>query len=270
MAGALAVWLLAATLLGPGVGCTAKRPMEAFRDVPAPEAAESLYQHLREWDSGRRSLQGTARAHVNAGDRKVRLDVMLVCERPGQIRFDANDFFDHLVFLVAVRDGVLTSYSVPENLATTGTATPERIGDLLGVNLAPESLVALLLGSVFFMPPTNGVVLRLAAAAGSVRLQACDRSGEVCTTVWADEQGRPLESLLEVGHETTHGSIRVRVTYARYRPVGPAEYPFRIRVTDERSGNSFRLDFQELELNSSPSPDLFRFVPPPGAQRWTW
>jgi len=206
---------------------------------------------------------------VDDGGRTARLDVTLVCLRPGSLRFDVSDFLGHLLFLAVVHDGVLASYSVPEHLYSRGSATPERIGELLGVALPPETLVSLLLGAPFPIPLTDPV-LRFVPADGSGRLRACDASGDPCTTVRVDRQGRPEETLLEAGHETAEERIRVRVTYSRYRWVDSAELPFRISVVDERTGRSFRLDFQEMELNREPPPDVFGFDPPPGAAWWVW
>jgi len=261
--------LLAAWIAWAGGGCVARRAGEGLLDLGAPDTAQSLYQALLERDAGRWSLGGTAKVRVDTGERKARLDVTVVCERPGRLRFDANDFLDHLLFLAVVRDGVLATYSVPENLYARGHATPERIGELLGVPLSPESVVSMLLGAPFFVPLANPV-LRLGSADGRDHLSACTPLGDLCTTVQVDRQGRPLESLLEDRRGGTGEGIRVRVTFSRYREADSDEFPFRIQVLDERTGRSFRVDLHEIELNREWPSDVFSFGPPAGAGEVVW
>lgn len=262
-------WLLIALLLAGAVACGPKRSPVPWQETDRPGTPESIYQALIERDAVRWSLQGTARARLDTGDRRARLDVTLFCQRPGSLRFDANDFFDHLLFLAVVHEGVFSSFSVPDNLYARGEATAERIAELVGVPLAPESLVALLLGSPLFVP-LSGPTLRLAACEEADRLRVCDGSGDPCITVWVDRLGRPVESVLERGGGSAHDAVRVRVTFSRYRSTGTGEQPFRIRVADERTGRSFRLDFEEQELNREPPEGAFRFEPPGDARWWTW
>ncbi len=261
--------LLAALFSVQGAGCAARRPAEDPRITGPLLTPDVFYRSLQERDARRLSLEGTARFRIHTGERKARLDVSLLCERPGSLRFDANDFLDHLLFLAVVREGVISSYSVPENLYNRGPASPSRIRDLLGVSLPPEALVSMLLGSPFLVSLTDPA-LRLYAAGEHDLLAACEPSGDLCTTVRVDRRGRPVESLLEILPGEGREPLRIRVTFSKYRSVDSVDFPFRIHVLDEGSGRYFQLDFHEINLNRELPADLFDFDPPQGAERQTW
>jgi len=252
-----------------GAGCAARGAVPALPEPAPPSSARALYDALtapsvRPW-----ALEGTGRFRVHAGERKVRLDVTLLCERPDSLRFEADDFLGHFVFLAVLHRGELTSYSAPENLYARGPANADRMGVLLGVPLGPEELVSLVLGSPLFVRVADPS-LRLSVAGDHHVLTVCDPSEVLCTTVRVDLRGRPEASLL-VGALSPGGPVlRIRVEFGRYRSTEGAEFPFRIRVTDEHTGRFFQMDYEEILVNRALPRDLFTFEPPAGAERVTW
>lgn len=211
-----------------------------------------------------KSLEGTAKLRIHTAVRKARFDATLLCERPARVRLEVTDFLDHLIFLVLIRNDLLMTYSVPENLFARGRAVPEQVQAFLGVPLDVEDLVSLILGSPFFVP-LKSPELDVSFDGGMVLLKATELARGLSYKVRVDRYWRPVESLLEQKCPGKGMRQRIRVEFQKYRQIDSLDFPFRIRVTDERSGWYSVIHFQSLSLNPDLPEDLFEFTPPKDA-----
>jgi hypothetical protein len=250
-------------------GCIAKRPGIGAAVERSPELAKALYRSLQERGEYVKTLEGTAKCRLRTGEGKTRLDALLVAEKPSRVRIEVMDFLDHLLFMILVRDDYLSTYSVSDNLYSRGRASPERVQDFLGIPLRAEEFVSVVLGSAFFVPIVDPL-LRLTSQEGQDVLTAFDPTGALRYEVSVDGDGRPREILLLESARQDEKAVGIRVTLWKYKKVDNFEFPFRIRVLHEGSGDSFLLEYQEVGLNRVLLKDAFEFEPPTDSARMNW
>jgi len=237
---------------------------------PLPLDPQTLCRTFLERDARVRSLEGTARLRVETEERAARLDATLVIERPASLRCEINDFLDHLQFLAVVRNGVLSTYSVPENLFSTGPVLPARVEEFLGVALNEEELISLLLGSPLFVA-VKAPVCDEPPPGGQGVLRVTESGAGISYAVRLDRDGRPEEIFLERSGPGGAGATnRLRVVFEEYRQVDQTAFPFRIRVWEEGRERHFQVEYDEVQLNRPLPGGLFAFDPPADAERAIW
>jgi hypothetical protein len=83
---------------------------------------------------------------VQRGGRVQRLAGVLLVKPPASLRFEALSAFGQPFMLGTVSDGTVTIYNVADNRGLIGPATANAARRWLGIGLAAEDLVAILLG----------------------------------------------------------------------------------------------------------------------------
>ena len=250
-------------------GCASRQPSAGMWDEATLPAAQALYDELLNRAARVKTLEGTMKLRIHTDERKARMDATLVCERPGNLRFEVTDFFDHVLFLAVIQKEYLTAYNVPENLYFQGQALPARIETLLGIPLRVDELTPMILGSPFILP-LNNPVLSISLDQGMALLHMAEPSEGFSCKIRVDRKGQPIESTIEKRNIRNGETVRILVTFQKYKLKNTIEFPFRIRVTDEKSGWYFQIDYHEITLNRKIQKDLFMFTPPAGAERMVW
>jgi hypothetical protein len=237
-----------------------------MQDLPNPV---HLYGEILSKHESIHRLQGTAQVTIKTDERRARLDAVIACDRSGHLRFEVLGFMDHVVFLALFQRENLLTYSVSDNTVREGPHDPEQIRDLLGIALDPDQLIALTLGSPFFVP-LDAPEVSLSQDRNAILLDVEQVSKGLRYLVWVDAQRRPRRCMLLRQNKSGRTACDVQVDFDRYRSVDSFVFPLRVRVTGVGTGRFFELDYQSILLNRTLPEDLFRFQAPVDAERMTW
>ncbi len=228
----------------------------------APLPAASSFVELLERDAeARRSMRSLGRVTYFGERGRVRLNAVLLAERPGRLRVETLSPLEQPVD-VMVTDGQRLSLLSGGRLRE-GPATPENLARLIPLSLWPEELVDVLLGGV----PKNGRYEARSLA------RHPDREDH-WLLVLVDARGETMELTLEPSTRITteirvkakDGQLRFSVRYDLHEPIEglPGELPRQIvfEMTDPELEVTIKL--KELEVNVPIAPTLFELAAPPG------
>jgi len=121
---------LAAAILATGVACATAR-------LPPPAVAASA--------AAAASWSGSARVSVKGSDLRGRSRVLLAFRRPDSLRIEIPGPSGARL-VAAIRDGRLTAVMPGDRAYLESPASPADLGALLGVALAPDELMDVLVG----------------------------------------------------------------------------------------------------------------------------
>lgn len=260
--------LVALTLAGcGGTAC----PTATYPSAPALLDAYGRMRRFAE------VVRAEARVDRRDGSGRVKGTVLMYLERPDRVRLDVVTQLGPAAILTT--DGerfALTDFR--RRTFSTGPACRTHIEAYLGVPLAPESVVRLLLGE---SPETHGDARPLVCEDGSYRADLVQASGDrqsMRLTVRERDLGRPPGQqrlrLRESEVTSPTSDVRWRVAYDDFRvipdPKDQAEpqrgvaMPFSIRFEDPRHGSDTLVRFRSVELNVEVPDGLFRQQARPG------
>ncbi|MCB9545839.1 MAG: DUF4292 domain-containing protein [Myxococcales bacterium] len=137
--------LLAALLLALGLaGCpeTFRRP-DDFSADPAP-----LLAGIARRQAAVASLTGQLHLEVWQRDERVRLRQLVAVRQPDRLRIDSLSPFDQPLSTLVSDGTTLALYSLEEKRFWRGAASPQNLGRLVPIAMAPESLASLLRGTM--------------------------------------------------------------------------------------------------------------------------
>ncbi|MEP6653741.1 MAG: hypothetical protein ABJA82_10300 [Myxococcales bacterium] len=144
--------ILAATLALLASGCP--RPHLVARPYPPPPAAR-----LREALLARQrlvtSMNARARATSWLGGDRVRATVMMLVDRPGRLRFEAEVSLQGTVAVLATDGRRFAFLDTMKNELRRGPACPANVASLIRIPLGPADVAAILLGDLR-LPPARG------------------------------------------------------------------------------------------------------------------
>lgn len=251
------------------LGCSSwLGPSSLPEDVSLP-VPEELYSKILFQSRKVKSLKGSAKIRIQSEDRRNRLEAVIACDRKERLRFEALDFLGHVVFLALIREDGFFAYSVSENRYLAEPVEGAALREILGVSLKASELIAMILGSPFFVP-LESPELSVEKDRTAILLNAAQEDGGLHYRIRVDRQGRPVQSVLFRKPGKGVNPRGLQVEFGRYRRVGNHDFPFRIRAAEIPGKESFEIAFQEIVLNEDLQADLFRFVPPEDAEEMIW
>lgn len=231
--GALLLAVLALT------GCPDRHPQPAdYSDDPA-----RLIAAVQRQSEAVRSLSGQLAIEVwHDGDR-VRLKQFIAADRQGRLRIDALSPFGQPLSTLVSDGSRLMIYSLEDKKFYVGAATPENLARLMPVELEPETLAALLRGSVPIMAHDRATV-SWNGSAGAYRLD-----------LEAGEQGQQIEFAPDTLRVTrlrrrVGGKLRYDARFAEWTGKGDAAIPRRIR--SESPADDLRVDLEVVDHQIDP------------------
>jgi hypothetical protein len=225
---------------------------------------EAIYRAIRGQSEQIHTLQGTAHLLLQTEQERLGLDAVIVCDRGGRLRFEVEDWLNHVVFLALFDPEGFLTYSAPDNEYRKGPDDAGGIQEVVGVPLNAEQLAALAVGEPFFLPVRNPTV-RASMDGDTLLLDVESIGAGPRYLVWLDEARRPQRVLVIRSPGDGGGVGNLQVDYGRYRKIGAVPFPHRIRAADTGSARFFQVDYQKVLLNKPLEESLFRFVPPEGA-----
>lgn len=213
------------------------------------------------------SVAGSAKVRLknfNKAQKTIEFDADIACSSEGFCRLEGLDLWGHLSFLAILREGTLTVYWAADRAYSRDPADAEHLEKILGLPVNGSELIELLLGNPVFKNLCEPEA-RVSQDPKGLVLEAWDATG-LRYVIWLDPYRRPVRSRLE-GVGPLAG---VDVAFDRYRQVGRAAFPGRIRVFHGEAREVLSLTYEDVSLGEPLGPELFEFTPPEGSEQVSW
>jgi hypothetical protein len=212
--------------------------------------AERVLAIYRDTTAERHGLRGSARVSLSGPDFKLNRPQNIAVKRPANLRFEIVGLFDQLAAVLATDGDEYGFYEAGEPEIERGILTPDLFWSLTKIDLDPEELVGLLLGTPLPSPGIARSAVWLEAAVadeGASRIAIAfawpesmnARSGVDCTgdsalsgadpacflTPAAMEMGAEVfvfdegARLVEMRAMSAGGGVRFRAEYEEYTPL---------------------------------------------------
>ncbi len=224
--------------------CLSLAPPPELRPVVGEDARiRTWLERLSAEGESRRSVRAVGKLRLDSRDGRGRVKEVVLAERPGRLRLESLGLLGNTLTLL-VTDGESFSYFDGRSLEG-GPVSPDVLHERLGLALAPDEVVEVLLGSPLrpHWPPT--------AILGSGQERE----------VWLPDQRVRLSAAGELRSLETlgpSGEVRWRAEYGEWRDVPGGRYPFFVALYFPASELRAELRFTDVELNPALEPSLFR------------
>jgi hypothetical protein len=168
-----------AVLLSLATLACCKRAPPVNRPYPPPSAAE-LLQTIRAQQAAVRSMNAKVRATSWIGGQRLRATVLMLVERSGRLRFEAEVSLQGTVSILTTDNDRFSLLDLQKNELSRGSACPENVASMIRIPLAPAEVAAILLGdvkvasedgAVTWDPGVGGDVLTLEKAVGTPEMR---------------------------------------------------------------------------------------------------
>jgi hypothetical protein len=258
-----------AVLLAAGVGACGGHAPPPVRPGTAP-TADQLLRALGARQAALRSMNARARATSWVGGDRVRATVLMLADRTGRLRFEAEISLQGTVSILTTDDGRFQLLDLRNNQLQQGPACPANVASLIRIPLLPAEVGAILLGDVSLPPsivPADAAVAWDATRGADVLVVKNGAGGANETRVFF----RPDSKVPEIvgASASGPGGPIWRASYEDFTDAaGGVRLPSLIRFAER--GGSFdggvELRFKDRTPNAELSPESFRLAPPPGAR----
>lgn len=205
------------------------------------------------------SAEGQVRFDVPEGQATV--GAFAAAAAPASLQIQANDFFGRPQSVLACDGRRFGLWVAAENAYYTGPATPANLARFLRVPLAPEEVVALLLGRAPRIA-AGAWKLEVDREAGAYKLSATSTDGQRTQSLWVDPLTvRPVRS--EVAPTSGEGGYRAR--FSDFQS-GTPPFPKRIALESLARSSPAKVELRAstLALNEAIDPSQFSPDPPEG------
>jgi hypothetical protein len=236
--------LAAAAVLA--AGCLPRLPPPDLALEPGP-----LLEQVRATAAGIGAVRGEVRVRVR-GQGHVAAAAFVAARKPASLHLEALDFFGNPVAVLAVSGGRLSIYDARQRTFYRGAATPENVGRLVPLAIAPEELVAELCGA----PLLDGEAVRADPGRGHVALEVRDGRRTTALRVVAGAAVERAEVRGPAGGHTVSWSLPLAATGAAL----PGD------VTLSSGEVRVEVGWVDYEANAALDDALFRLEPPSGAR----
>ena len=276
--GEVAAARVLAVLVAAGIGACGGHAPPPVRPGTAP-TADQLLRALGARQAALRSMNARARATSWVGGDRVRATVLMLADRTGRLRFEAEISLQGTVSILTTNDGRFQLFDLRNNQLQQGPACPANVASLIRIPLLPAEVGAILLGDVSLPPSTAPADATVAwdAARGADVLIA--RSGATGANGMTGAKGasetrvffRPDSKVPEIVGASGSGPDGViwRASYEDFTDAGGGlRLPSLIRFA-ERTGSfddGVEIRFKDRTPNAELSPESFRIEPPPGTK----
>jgi hypothetical protein len=250
-----------AGLVALASACCAHAP-PALRPYAAPTAGE-LAALLDARAAAVRSMNARAKATSWLGGERARATVLMLVERDGHLRLEAEVSLQGTVATLATDGRTFALLDARKNELSRGPACPANVASLVRIPLAPADVAAIMLGDAR-RPPEAAVapavawdaergadVLELAAPAETLR-------------VFFARHGAAVDV---VGAEALAAGRRLwRTSYDDFEGAGAARLPTTIRFAEGAGSfdDGVEIKLKDRELGVTPPAAAFTLAPPPG------
>jgi outer membrane lipoprotein-sorting protein len=243
--------------------CSGASP-PAVRTGPPPAPA-TLWQALTARQQAVRTMNARVRATSWIGGDRVRATVLMLVDRPGRLRFEAEVSLQGTVSILATHDGDFQMLDVRSGKLQQGPACPANVASLIRMPLAPGEVAAILLGDVQVAPAGAGSAqVEWDAGRGADALVVRDGNTETRVFFRPDKP----DEIVGAAFAGPEGP-RWRASYEELAPVaGGPRLPGSIRFAEhaESYDQGVEIRFKDRTLNPDLPADSFTIAPPAGTQ----
>ncbi|HEY8210967.1 MAG TPA: DUF4292 domain-containing protein [Myxococcaceae bacterium] len=199
------------------------------------------------------SAEGQVRFDVPEG--KATVGAFVSASAPASLQMQVNDFFGRPQSVLACDGQRFGLWVAQEGAYYLGPATPANLARLLRIPLAPEEVVAMLLGRAPRIAPGTPWDLAVDPEEGAYRLSTRSEAGS--QRLWVDPvTARPVKSEIA----TAGGGYRVR--FGDFQPAGGIPFPRRITLESLTRKETLELHASQVTLNEAIDPGQFSPEPP--------
>jgi hypothetical protein len=260
-------------LLAVGVGACCAATPPPVRPGAAP-TADQLLRALGARQAALRSMNARARATSWVGGDRVRATVLMLADRTGRLRFEAEISLQGTVSILTTDDGRFQLLDLRNNQLQQGPACPANVASLIRIPLLPAEVGAILLGDASLPPaiaPADLTVAWDAARGADVlvakRSGASGANGVNETRIFFRPDGEHAE-IIGAAASGPDGPLW-RASYEDFTgAAGGLRLPSLIRFA-ERAGSfddGVEIRFKDRTPNAEIPPESFRIAPPPGTK----
>lgn len=240
-------------------GC-ALPTLPGIEGPPAPFALRTaLLDGLAEREAAVRTLRGTATVTVSAYGQRRRFREAFALEVGGRLRLEQYEWTG-IPTMILASDGEAVAVHLPlARQFLHGRASPENLGRLAGLPIAPVTLARLLLG----LPPLRVDRWRVAVlgAPGAPALTLISEADGAAQAL----RFTPDTFLLQEGELHEGGRPLLRFRFGPAEPLDGVPVPRSLTLWHLPDGVEVAVAFQALELNAPLAPGLFSLAPPQDA-----
>ncbi len=249
---------MAAALLA---GCAHAPPASLSRDPAA------LLDQVRAAQARVQRVRGSARVHVESPGGSGTVNEFVAAEKPDRVHLETLDFFGNPAAVLVAAGGRFAFLDHRANVFYRGEATPENVSRFLPVLIPAEELVTILCGSAPLLAGTplearaDGSLLLLTLGQGDLGQRVA--VGEEATVEWS----RVRLSERGPGGVRRETAPAYDLEFGDFRHRGGVRFPGEVHL-DAPSGHA-HVDMawrDDLEVNGSLDPALFRLEPPRGVR----
>ena len=227
--------------------------------LPAPGIEGE--QLLAAWtaQAGRyQAVQGLAKVKVKTPERSASGTQVIIARRPGQLRAETLSPFGTTLLLLAT-DGTDLGVLVPsQNRYYFGKADADNVGRFTKIPVEPITLVNTLLYDAPVLAFSKVTTWSLPAGGWVVELSR-----------WGGRQELVFDSQrrLIAMRYFENGDPVLTIDYNDFPETGPV-FPRQVGLHLYKYDVEARMTFEEVELDRSPAPGLFRLEPPVGVETY--
>jgi hypothetical protein len=241
----------------------------AQRPYPAPDP-QVLLNELRQRQQVVRGADLETRAESWLGGQRTKATVLMLVERGGRLRFEAEVALQGAVATLVTDAGKFAFLDLQQHVFKQGPACADNVASLIPVALEPADIAAMLLGDAPLRPDARAVGLEWDGKRAADVLV-------IDNSLWvAMKPGKPGGPWDVVGVESGAGDARTRwrVAYDDLKSPGGADpagrYSFPNTIRFAEPGRDFddgvEIVVKDRKLNPSFRPQAFTLAPPDGYQ----
>jgi hypothetical protein len=263
---AIVVALLAAS-------CTAHPP--AVRPYPPP-TPEALLAVVAKRQQAVHAINARVRATSWIGGDRLRAGVLMLVERSGRLRFEAEISLQGTVATLTTDAGRFQLLDARKNELQRGPACPANVASMIRIPLAPAEVAAILLGDARLPEAAAGGAATAAtvewdADAGADVLSIKDGARETRVLIRASGAAHDPGDI--VGASAAEDGRRLwRASYEDLKPVGDppgaVRFPSLIRFAEKDASfdDGVEIKVKDVTLNPTFRPEDFTIAPPAGTR----
>jgi hypothetical protein len=250
----------------------------AQRPYPAPDP-QALLRELRQRQEVVKGIDVETRAESWLGGQRTKATVLMLVERGGRLRFEAEVALQGAVATLVTDGPNFALLDLQEHVFKQGPACPDNVASLIPVPLAPAEIAAILLGDAPLGPDARVVGLAWDGkrAADVLEIENAGAGSALTRRLWVSVKpgaaGGPWQVVaLEAAPPGGDGRTRWQVSYEDLKPAGgtdaTARYSFPGTIRFAEPGKSFddgvEIVVKDRKLNPSFRPQAFKLTPPDG------
>ena len=246
------VALAACAALGSRCGVPVEPP------AGGPTGVDDALARLAARARGLSSVRGFATIEAWHDGQRIKLQQIVLAERPAKLRVETLSPFDQPLSYLATDGERLSMYVLGEQRYLTGAASAQNVARIFPLRLAPAQVVEALLGGL--VVPAGDRQLRWDGDRGEYQITVRDAAGRTGAEAWlrADDLAPT-----EVHGEAPSGDAWTLEVQGWDDAAGRA-LPRRVRFRMESGGTDVRFRWDERELNPAIPAAAWRIEPPQG------